>query len=71
MTELTDENDLRLKKIREADDKRFFIKSMFRLVQFCGRSVRGKEDYAKTKQYKSRTAFIEKKKYLLIVRLNI
>jgi len=48
MTELTDENDLRLKKIREADDKRFFIKSMFRLVQFCGRSVRGKEDYAKT-----------------------
>ena len=30
------------------DKERFFMKSLFRLVQFAGRSVRGITDYAET-----------------------
>jgi len=48
LPQLIDENDIRAKKIRESDPLRFWIKSMFRLVQFAGRSVRGIDDYAET-----------------------
>ena len=46
--ELTSNDDIRAKKIRERDPQRFWIKSMYRLVQFAGRSVRGIDDYADT-----------------------
>jgi len=48
LPELTSHDDIRAKKIRESDPHRFWIKSMFRLVQFAGRSVRGIDDYAET-----------------------
>jgi len=48
MSELQDENDKRAAKIKEFDLERFFMKSLFRLVQFAGRSVRGITDYAET-----------------------
>ena len=48
MSELQDENDKRAAKIKEFDLPRFFMKSLFRLVQFAGRSVRGITDYAET-----------------------
>ena len=48
MSELQDQNDKRAAKIKEFDLPRFFMKSLFRLVQFAGRSVRGITDYAET-----------------------
>jgi Rad3-related DNA helicase len=48
LPELTSNDDIRAKKIRESDPNRFWIKSMFRLVQFAGRSVRGIDDHAET-----------------------
>ena len=48
LPELTSNDDIRAKKIRESDPHRFWIKSMFRLVQFAGRSVRGIDDHAET-----------------------
>ena len=48
MSELQDQNDKRAAKIKEFDLSRFFMKSLFRLVQFAGRSVRGITDYAET-----------------------
>ena len=38
----------RADKIFENDKDRFFIKSALQLVQYCGRSIRNKEDYART-----------------------
>ena len=48
LKELQDEDDIRAKKIQVEDPDRYFIKSMFRLVQFAGRSVRGIHDKAET-----------------------
>ena len=48
MKELQDEDDIRAQKIMEEDQDRYLIKSMFRLVQFAGRSVRGIHDKAET-----------------------
>ena len=48
MSELQDEGDKRAAKIMKFDKERFFMKSLFRLVQFAGRSVRGITDYAET-----------------------
>ena len=60
MSELQDENDKRAVKIKEFDIERFFMKSLFRLVQFAGRSVRGITDYAQTYVLDSRTEFMVK-----------
>jgi Rad3-related DNA helicase len=48
VTELADENNERAKRIQREDPERYFIKSMFKLVQFAGRSVRGNKDHAVT-----------------------
>ena len=48
MSELQDETDMRAKKIMKFDKERFFMKSLFKLIQFAGRSVRGITDYAET-----------------------
>jgi Rad3-related DNA helicase len=48
LKELQDEDDIRAQKIMDEDPDRYFIKSMFRLVQFAGRSVRGIHDKAET-----------------------
>ena len=48
VSELADENNERAKRIKREDPDRYFIKSMFRLVQFAGRSVRGIDDHAVT-----------------------
>ena len=48
LKELQDEDDIRAQKIMREDKERYFIKSMFRLVQFAGRSVRGIHDKAET-----------------------
>ena len=48
MSELQDETDMRAKKIMKFDKERFFMKSLFRLIQFAGRSVRGITDHAET-----------------------
>ena len=48
LKELQDEDDIRAQKIMHEDKERYFIKSMFRLVQFAGRSVRGIHDKAET-----------------------
>ncbi len=48
MSELQDENNKRAMKIKKFDLERFFMKSLFRLIQFAGRSVRGITDYAET-----------------------
>jgi coenzyme F420-reducing hydrogenase alpha subunit len=48
VSELADENNERAKRIQREDQDRYFIKSMFRLVQFAGRSVRGIDDHAVT-----------------------
>ena len=48
VTELADENNERAKRIQREDTDRYFIKSMFRLVQFAGRSVRNNNDHAVT-----------------------
>ena len=48
LKELQDEDDIRAQKIMREDKERYFIKSMFRLVQFAGRSVRGIHDRAET-----------------------
>ncbi len=48
MSELTDKNNERAKRIKREYPDRYFIKSMFRLVQFAGRSVRGNKDHAVT-----------------------
>jgi Rad3-related DNA helicase len=48
LREVSDENNIRAKKIQEVDPSRYWIKSMLRLIQFAGRSVRGIDDYAET-----------------------
>jgi Rad3-related DNA helicase len=48
LKELQNEDDIRAQKIMDEDPERYFIKSMFRLVQFAGRSVRGIHDKAET-----------------------
>ena len=48
LSQLQDETDMRAKKIMEYDEERFFMNSLFRLIQFAGRSVRGIEDSAET-----------------------
>jgi Rad3-related DNA helicase len=48
LSEIADRNNIRAQKIQQVDPQRYWIKSMFRLVQFAGRSVRGIDDYAET-----------------------
>ena len=58
LRELVNENDKRAVKIKKFDNERFFMKSLFRLVQFAGRSVRGVTDYAETYVLDSRTKYM-------------
>ena len=58
LSELQDKNDKRAVKIQKFDGERFFMKSLFRLIQFAGRSVRGITDYAETYVLDSRTKYM-------------
>ena len=58
LSELQAENDKRAIKIKEFDLERFFMKSLFRLIQFAGRSVRGITDYAETYVLDSGTKYM-------------
>ena len=48
ISEVSNDDNARAQKIRKNDASRYWIKSMFRLIQFAGRSVRGLDDYATT-----------------------